>query len=71
MGERFTSCGFSKPNGSEAELLQFRSRFLRLGSRAVLELECPDSDGSELYRCLRQRSVRGTQDGVCSRRCLV
>ncbi len=53
MGERFTSCGFSKPNGSEAELLQFRSRFLRLGSRAVLELECPDSDGSELYRCLR------------------
>ena len=46
----FTSYGLTKPDGPEAELFQFRSRFLHLGSRKVLELCRPDCNGPELYR---------------------
>jgi hypothetical protein len=50
LSERFTSYGLTKPDGPEAKLFQFRSRFLHLGSRKVLELCRPDSNGPELYR---------------------
>src|ERR1700683_421968 len=50
VSERFASGSFAKPNGAEAELFQFRRRLLGPGGGTVLELPCPDSDGSELYR---------------------
>jgi hypothetical protein len=50
LSERFTSYGLTKLDGPEAKLFQFRSRFLHLGSRKVLELCRPDSNGPELYR---------------------
>ena len=49
LGQRFPSYGFAKPDGTVAELFQFRSRSLHLGSRAILELCRPDSDWPELW----------------------
>jgi hypothetical protein len=36
VSQRFTPCGFAKPNRPEPEVFQFRSYFLGLGGRTVL-----------------------------------
>ena len=52
VGQRFAPDGFAEPERSIAKLLQLVSGLLCFRGGMILELTRPDSDRTNLYRCL-------------------
>src|SRR5665213_73214 len=55
--QRFTPGGFTEPEGPITKFLQLKSNLPSFCHGMILELACPNSDWTNLYRCLCHGSL--------------